>query len=358
MQHGSTWVGLDAHKETITGAAITGDGEIRNLGTFPNHPEQLTKRVDQWGDRETMRVCYEAGPCGYGIARQLERMGIACMVVAPALIPRRPGDRIKNDRRDAVQLAELLRGDLLTAVPVPSREREGLRALSRAREQAVRDQHRQRQRLLKFLTQHGVREPSGTRWTQRWWRWLEAVTVPEATAHLVLDDARQAVRAAEQRVARLTEALLTASQHERTAQTMANLQGLHGIGAVSAAGIIAEAGELTRFTSAPAFMAYTGVVPREHSSGARQSRGSITRTGNAHLRFLLVEAAWQYTRPRNETPPPTTPVERIAQRARVRLHRLFWKLVNRGKPRQVAIIAVARELAGFIWAVGQVDQPA
>ena len=355
MTHGSTWIGLDAHKETITAAAITADGEIRELGTFPNRPDQLAKRVPTWGAREELKVCYEAGPCGYGIARQLEKMEIACAVVAPALIPRRAGDRIKNDRRDARQLAHLLSSGLLTAVPVPSRELEGLRALSRAREQAVRDQHRQRQRLLKLLTQQGVTEVSGSRWTQRWWRWLDAVTVEEASAQLVLGDDREAVRAAEERVKRLTDALTTAAHQGSTAKTITNLQALHGIGAVSAAGISAEAGELTRFDSAPAFMAYTGVVPREHSSGGRQSRGSITRTGNSHVRFLLVESAWHYTRPYKELPDPTTPAEEIAQQARVRLHKLYWKLVNRGKPRQVAIIAVARGLAGFIWAVGQLD---
>lgn len=356
MEHGSMWIGLDAHKATITGAAITAAGEIRELGTFPNRPEQIARRVGEWGDPARVMVCYEAGPCGYGIARQLERMGVACAVVAPALIPRRPGDRIKNDRRDAVQLAQLLRSGLLTAVPVPSRELEGLRALSRTREQAVRDQHRQRQRLLKLLTQQGVTEPSGSRWTQRWWRWLDALTVEEATAQLVLSDDRDAVRAAEARVHRLTEALTTASQVGSMVTTITNLQTLHGIGAVSSAGIVAESGDLRRFDSAPAFMAYTGVVPREHSSGGRESRGSITRTGNSHVRFLLVEAAWHYTRPCNDLPTPTTPAEEIAQRARIRLHKLYWRLVNRGKPRQVAIIAVARELAGFLWAIGQLDR--
>lgn len=358
MADGSTWIGLDAHKETITAAAIAADGEIRELGTFPNRPEHLAKRVPSWGAREELRVCYEAGPCGYGIARQLEKMEIACVVVAPALIPRRPGDRIKNDRRDARQLAHLLSTGLLTAVPLPSREQEGFRALSRAREQAVHDQHRQRQRLLKLLTQQGVTEPAGSRWTQRWWRWLEGVTVPDATAQFVLEDDRQAVRSAEDRVKRLTATLTTASQESSMAQTMVNLQTLHGVGVVTAAGIVAESGDLTRFDSAPAYMAYNGTVPREHSSGGRQSRGSITRTGNAHLRFLLVEAAWHYTRPLKKMPDPTTPAEEIAHKARVRLHSLYWRLVNRGKPRQVAIIAVARALAGFIWAIGQLERSA
>lgn len=360
MTHGSTWIGLDAHKETITAAAILADGEIRELGTFPNRPEQIAKRVPSWGAREELRVCYEAGPCGYGIARQLEKMEIACAVIAPALMPRRPGDRIKNDRRDAVQLAHLLSSGLLTAVPLPSRELEGFRALSRAREQAVRDQHRQRQRLLKLLTQQGVIEQSGSRWTQRWWRWLEEVTVPEATAQLVLEDDRQAVRAAEERVQRLTATLATASEKISMAKTVSNLQVLHGVGMVIAAGIVAESGDLTRFASAPAYMAYNGTVPREHSSGGRQSRGAITRTGNAHLRFLLVEAAWHYARPYKEQdlPKPTTPAEEIAYQARIRLHKHYWRLVNRGKPRQVAIIAVARELAGFIWAIGQLERSA
>lgn len=358
MNDDSITIGLDVHVKTITAAAITADGEIRELGTFANTPAEIAKRVGRWGAPKQLAVCYEAGPCGYTIARQLERLGVACAVVAPALIPRRAGDRIKTDRRDALQLARLLRSGLLTAVAVPSPEQEALRALSRARQRASHDQHRVRQQLLKYLMQQGCIEPPGCRWTQRWWRWADGVTLSQPAAQVVLDDQRETVRAAQDRVQRLTAAVAEAADSETVAEAIANLRRRHGIGLLTAVGVVAEAGDLIRFPTAPAFMAYSGIVPREHSSGSRQSRGSITKAGNSHLRFLLVEAAWHYTRKMRPVSPPTDPVGEIAQRARTRLHDHYWRLVSKGKPPQVAIVAIARELAGYIWAVGQVPTDA
>lgn len=355
MADGSTFIGLDVHAATITGAAVTPDGELRRLGSFPNRPETIALRVAQWGDPAQLSVAYEAGPCGYVLARQLEQLGVACQVVAPALIPKRPGDRVKTDRRDAEMLAVGLAKGLLTAVPIPSPAQEALRSLSRARQTAVQDRHRVRQRLVKFLRIQGIVEPAGKRWTAKWGRWLATQTCAEAAAQIVLDELRDQCADAQQRVERLTERLLSVATSQEQTEQIARLQQLYGVGPITAIGIVAEAGDVRRFHSAPAFMAYTGLVPAEHSSGSRQQRGGITRTGNAHLRFLLVEAAWHYPRHRPTTEAdPSDAVEQIAGRARRRLPAKYHRLTARNKSAAEAVTAIARELAGFVWAVGQV----
>jgi transposase len=357
MTDGTTFIGLDVHLATITGAAVTSDGELKRLGTFPNTPEAIAARVGRWGEPASLSVAYEAGPCGYVLARQLRGVGIACQVVAPALIPKRPGDRVKTDRRDAEQLALALAKDLLTAVPIPSPADEALRALSRLREQASHDLHRQRQRLVKFGHLQGWAEPAGKRWTQRWWRWLATQQPAEPVAEVVLKQLRAEVEHAEQRLAQVTEQLETAAAQSRHAVLIQRLQRFHGIGLVTAVGIVAECGDLRRFVSAPALMAYTGLVPSEHSSGSRVQRGGITRTGNSHLRFLLVEAAWQYARSvPKPMPEPVDALERITQHARTRLHERYVQLVFKGKPKQLAIIAIARELTGYLWGAAQLPQ--
>jgi transposase len=357
MTNGSIFIGLDVHLATITGAAITPDGELQRLGTFPNTAEAIAARVERWGVPAQLSVAYEAGPCGYGLARQLSELGIACQVVAPSLIPKRPGDRVKTDRRDAEQLALALSKALLTAVPVPTPADEALRALSRLREQSSHDLHRQRQRLVKFLHVQGMAEPAGNRWTKRWNAWLAAQELPQPVAQVVLEQLRAEVAHAEQRLVTVTDQLHTAAGQAPQAELIARLQHFHGIGLVTAVGVVVECGDLRRFASAPALMAYTGLVPSEQSSGRRQQRGGITRTGNSHLRFLLVEAAWQYARAVPTTmPEPRDELERITQHARTRLHQRYVRLVLKGKPRQVAIIAIARELTGYLWAAAQLPQ--
>jgi transposase len=354
MTDGTTYVGLDVHVATIALAVVRDGGEPQDLGVIPNTPTALAKRLRKLGAPATLRVCYEAGPCGYGIARQLAERGIACTVVVPSLIPVRPGDRVKTDRRDAAKLARLLRSGDLTAVAVPTPEQEALRDLSRARETATRDLHRVRQRLVKFLAQHRIAEPAGHRWTRAWWAWAGALTLPLAPAQVVLEDLRSAIAAAQARLDRLTAAVAAAAAASPQAPVIAALQTLHGIGLITAVGIVAEVGDLTRFARPPQLMAYAGLVPSEHSSGGRRQRGGITKTGNGHLRYLRVEAAWHYARPlRVRETMPATAVEAIAHQARARLHRRYFRLLSRGKARQVAAVAVARELLGFVWAVAQ-----
>lgn len=353
----TTFIGLDVHLASITGAAITPDGELKRLGTFPNTPAAIVARVDRWGERAALAIAYEAGPCGYGLARQLTNLGIACQVVAPALIPKRPGDRVKTDRRDAEQLALGLAKDLLTAIRVPSEADEALRALSRLREQTSHDLHRQRQRLVKFLHLQGWVEPAGKRWTQRWGRWLDTQQPAEPLARLVLAQLRAEVAHAAERLGQVTQQLETAAAQSPHAALIQRLQRFHGIGLVTAVGIVAECGDLRRFTTAPALMAYTGLVPSEHSSGSRQVRGGITRTGNSHLRFLLVEAAWQYARTKPKPlSEPVDDLDAITQHARSRLHQRYWHLLAAGKSKQVAITAIARELTGHLWAAAHLPK--
>jgi transposase len=357
MSHATTFIGLDVHKATITAAAVTPDGELKRLGTFPNTPAAMANAAAGWGEATELSVVYEAGPCGYPLARQLQQWGIACQVIAPSLLPRRPGDRVKTDRRDAEQLAIALAKDLVTAVPVPSDADEALRALSRRREQVSHDLHRDRQRLVKFLQLQGQLEPPPSRWTKRWWSWLATQQLEQPTAQVVLVDLIEQVQHSQHRLQQVTAQLETAAQHSAHAWLMTRLQRFHGIGLVTAVGIVSECGDLRRFDSAPAFMAYTGLVPSEHSSGGRQQRGGITRTGNSHLRFLLGEAAWHYTRKPKSTTPPADELEVITQHARTRLAERYGRLVFRGKSKHVALIAIARELAGYLWGAAQLSQP-
>lgn len=359
MADGSTFIGLDVHAATITAAAVLPGGELKWLGTFANSPAVIAERVALWGDPTQLSVAYEAGPCGYVLARQLAQLGVACQVVAPALIPRKPGDRVKTDRRDAEMLAVALAKALLTAVPIPTPAQEALRALSRAREAAVRDLHRVRQRLVKFLRIQGIAEPAGKRWTVKWTDWLTTVICAEPAAGVVLAELRDQIESAQQRLDRLTAHLLTQAAASPQAAQIERLQAFYGVGPITAIGVVAEVGDLRRFTSAPAFMASTGLVPSEHSSGARTRRGSITHTGNTHLRFLLVEAAWHSSRHRPKPPVgPRTELEALVTKARLRLHDRYTRLIFRGKPPTQAVVAVARELAGFLWAAGHLPDAA
>lgn len=370
MQTSIRYLGLDVHAETIAAALAEAAGPVRPLGIIRNTPEAVRKLLTKLGPRETLRVCYEAGPTGYALYWQLTAWGIDCTVIAPSLIPRRAGDRVKTDRRDALHLARCFRAGELTAVWVPDAATEALRDLLRARETAKQDQLRARHRIGKFLLRHGRHRPSEMRaWTRGHGEWLGQQRFALPTLQVVYDEYRAAVQWHADRIARLEvaigEALPTLAAPQQT--LVAALTALRGVQVITAATVVSELGTLRRFASARQLMGYTGLVPREHSSGGGIHRGGITKTGNAHLRRVLVEAAWAYRhravsargalRARQRVLP--APIVALALKAEQRLCPRYQRLLARGKPPLVTATLVARELAGFIWAIGAaVEGPA
>ena len=360
MEDVITFVGLDVHKETIAVAvADGGGGAARSVGTVPNLPEPVAKLVRRLGSASGLRVCYEAGPCGYTLQRQFRRLGVDCVVVAPSLVPIRPGDRVKTDRRDAIKLAGLLRSGQLTPVWAPDEEHEALRDLVRAREDASQDLLRTRHRLSKFLLRLGVRPAAGVRpWTVKHRLWLEGAQLPHASQQIVFREYLLALDQQKERMSRLDAELAQAASTSVHAALIAALQALRGVGLVTAATLVAELGDLRRFRPPRELMAYAGLVPSEHSSGSSQWRGRITKTGNAHVRRVAVEAAWHYRHApgvfgtlRKRQAGQSETVKAISWKAQSRLHRRYRRMVGRGKLKQQVIVAVARELLGFVWAI-------
>ena len=356
------FIGLDVHAETIAVAVADSGGEVRSLGVIPNRAESIRKLVKHVGPAESLRVCYEAGPTGYVIYWQLTGLGVRCEVVAPTLIPTKAGDRVKTDRRDAEKLARSHRAGDLTAVWVPDAAHEALRDLVRAREAAKKDQLRARHRLGKFLLRHGRRPPMPMgAWTHRHLAWITQVQFAQPAQEATLLDYRHEVDHAADRLVRLERAIddaVTTAPAQMRAVIDA-LQALRGIALVSAVTIVAEVGELSRFPRAPQLMGYGGLGAREDSSGARTRRGGITKTGNAHLRRIAIEAAWNYRhRPfvgaglRKRQAHLSEEVKAIGWKAQHRLHARYRKLIGRGKCQQQVVTAVGRELLGFIWAIG------
>jgi transposase len=356
------YVGCDVHQNSITVAvAHAGRGAGQVVATIRNEPGAIRALLRRLGPAERLEVAYEAGPCGYAFYRQLQAMGIQCQVIAPSLIPRRPGRAVKTDRRDAVALAELLRGGYLVAVHAPTEEEEALRELSRARGAARQEVTRLRHRISKLLTRQGVRYTAGkTAWTQRYRSWLARVRLASPPTQLVLEELRAALSEAEARLARLEQALIEATLAGAQVEVARAYAALRGVGLVTACTLVAELGDLTRFRSPRELMAYLGLTPREHSSGEQRQHGGITGAGNARARHVLVEAAWQYRfRPytsqalaaRQALTQPE--VVAIATRAQHRLGGRFRTLSGRGKPQPKVVVAVARELVGFLWAIGQ-----
>jgi transposase len=362
MTERTTFVGLDVHKETIAVAMAPHGGEpAQSLGTIRNEPPAVAALIRKLTAHGPIEVCYEAGPCGYGLYRQLTALGVPCLVVAPSLIPTRVGDKVKTDRRDALKLARLLRSGELTPVWVPDESHEALRDVSRAREDARDDQHRARQRLSKFLLRLGIRPPVGVRaWTKRHHAWLDGLRLVQVGQQVVLDEVRRSLAEATARLERLTTALATVAATSPQAPLIGALQSLRGVGLVTAVTVVAEVGDIGRFRSPRELMAYTGVVPREHSSGGSRRRGGITKTGNSHLRHVVVEAAWHYRHPPQVGPVlakrqqgQSETVVAQAWRAQERLHRRYRRLLARGKSSGQAVVAVARELLGFLWGIGR-----
>lgn len=361
---GMRYVGMDVHAETIAIAVVDEDGTERDLGTVANRPEAIRRCMKKLGRPEALRCCYEAGPTGYVLYWQLTQMGIECTVVAPTLIPTKAGDRVKTDRRDARKLARYLRSGDLTAVWVPDEAHEALRDLVRARQAAKIDEKRARNRLQKFLLRHGQRPPRGVRaWSARHRAWLEGLKLGQATLQVVLEEYLHEVLHGEQRVDRLETAIDQAVEAapQQIQAVVKSLQALRGVRKVTAIGVVAEIGQFSRFTHPRQLMGYSGAVPSEFSTGGpgKHCRGPITKAGNAHLRRLLGEAAWCYRfRPavryplkkRQENLPPE--VTEISWKAQVRLCNRYQRMVARGKTKQKVVVAIARELLAFMWAIG------
>lgn len=361
MKDCSKYVGLDVHKETIAvSVAEGGGGEVRYLGEIANTPEAIGKLVLQLRKNgATLSFCYEAGPCGYGLHRQLTDLGWDCQVVAPSLIPKKAGDRVKTDRRDSMSLARLHRAGELTAVCVPDGEQEALRDLTRAREDMKHLQRQAKQRLLAFLLRHGRRYDGKSHWTQAHYRWLETVKFAQPAQQIVLQEYIDTVLACGKRVASLEEQMEHTARACRAWPAIEALMALRGVSLLAATIIVAEIGDLKRFANAPQLMAYLGLVPSEHSSGGSTRRGGITKTGNSHVRRVLVEAAWTYRHAARKTAVVQRRAERapevvqdIAWSAQKRLCQRYRALEAKGKLKVQVCTAVARELAGFVWAIG------
>jgi transposase len=363
MREKLRFLGLDVHAETITVAVAEGNGEVRSLGTIANREDSIRKFIKKLGSPEQLRACYEAGPTGYVLYWQLTQLGVECAVVAPSLVPTKPGDRVKTDRRDALKLAHCHRNGDLTAVWVPDEASEALRDLVRQREAAKQDQLRARHRLTKLLLRTGQRPPLGLKaWTERYWRWLAQVHYTQPAQEITLRDCLNEVEHMSARVKRLEEAILEVVKLAPQAmqELVRGLQALRGIAHISAVTIASELGNISsRFQRARNLMGYSGAFPGEDSSGNRIRRGGITKAGNAHLRRIVVESAWCYRhlprvgarlRKRQEGVPPE--ITEIAWKAQNRLHKRYVKLIMAGKDKKKVMTAVARELLGFIWAIG------
>lgn len=360
------YVGLDVHKETIAVALCDLEGRATSLGTIPNNSDAVARLMRRLREKATLKVCYEAGVCGYVLYRQLVGMGIDCIVVAPSLIPHKSGDRVKTDRRDALKLARYLRAGELSAVWVPDEAHEALRDLVRLREDAKADQKRAKNRLSKFLLRNGISPPDKMKaWSRPHREWLDTLYLEEQPAQqLVLRESIAEVQHQTERVARLDAAMSQqrAALPEAMAQVVAGLECLFGVDELTAVTVVAETGDLGRFAKASQLFSYGGVVPREHSSGGpdKSRRGGITKTGNAHLRRVLVESAWHYRHPpraagavRKRRTGKDPVVIEIAKKAHRRLHDKYVQLLAAGKPAPRAAVAVSRELLGFMWAIAR-----
>ncbi len=353
-------VGLDVHKDSIDVALAPEDSkEIRHHGTIGGDLASLDRVLRKLlSDESELRIAYEAGPCGFEIYRYCKKKKIDCMVVAPSRIAKQPGDRVKTDRRDAAMLARLLRAGELRGIYVPTEEDEAIRDMTRARESAMIAFGRDRKELLSFLLRNGVVYTGKTHWKKEHLNWLAKISLPLTAQRVVFQELLHQIQESNLRVERLTQQIEQQVETWRWKPVVLALQALRGVRLVVSAGIVAELGDMSRFPHPRALMSYLGLVTSEYSSGPHRRQGAITKTGNVHVRRLLIEAAWQYIhgprvseiiRKRQQDLPQ--PVIDIAWKAQLRLCRKYRRMVLRGKNNKVAAVAVARELAAFMWAI-------
>jgi transposase len=357
------FIGLDVHADTIAVAVAEQNGEVRSLGLIPNRFESIGKLVHKLGEVKHLRVCYEAGPTGYVVYWQLTALGVACQVVAPTLIPTKAGDRVKTDRRDAEKLARCYRAGDLTPVWVPDAAHEALRDLVRAREDAKQDQQRARQRLGKFLLRHGWRPPEDVKknWTKKHMDWVKRqVRFEQPALQAAFLDYVHEVEHAADRLERLEKpsTMRLPLRPQTSKKVVAALQALRGIAKIAAVSIVAELGSLSRFDNPRQLMAYSGLVSSVYSSGNRVQRGAITKTGNAHLRHVMVEAAWAYQHKAwiggwlaKRQQGLEEEIKATAWKAQWRLCTRYKKLAARGKNKPQIVTAIGRELLRFVWAI-------
>jgi len=361
MDHDTTFVGLDAHKNSIVACALFPGSDEPRRWELLNRPRPVQRMVRRLMEETNGKVsfCYEAGPSGYALQRQIRKQGAACNIVAPSLIPRKPGERVKTDRRDAFKLAEYDKGGLLTYVHPPDPGQEAVRDLCRCREVTMQDAQRCRHRITKLLLRRGLHFEDGKRpWTQKHRQWLHSVSFDQEEDQLMFCSYLLALEQTEERQWGLEQHLERIASSEPYQEVVAWLCCLRGIATLSALTLAVELHDFWRFPSPAQLASFVGLVPGEYSSGSKRRQGAITKNGNAHVRRVLVEAAQHYRhvpgmsrgmRERRAGQPPW--VVALADRAQSRLHRRYVRLQAAGKPHNIAVVAVARELIGFVWQI-------
>lgn len=359
MSTSTTFIGLDAHKETIVAAILyprRKDAEIVELANTEQSLRRFVRSLRQQS-RSQLRACYEAGPLGFGLMRQLEKLGVETSVIAPSKIPAKPGDRVKTDRRDAKKLADLFRAGLLTEVHPPSEEDEAVRDLCRARQQAKESETAAKHRLNKFLTRRNKSYDGKSRWTLAFWQWLDELIFDHEADRFTFDHYVAVLKHLAEQIKALDTKIEALSKTEPYETPVAKLRCFRGIDTTSAMVLVTELHGFERFESAPQLMAFVGLTPSEYSSAGKRQQGSITKTGNAHVRRILVEVAWNYrhvprvgTKLRQRRAQQSPRTIETADKAMRRLYARWRKMDERRKPSQKTVVAVARELMGFVWA--------
>lgn len=361
MDNYTTVVGLDVHKESIVAAVLPyGHNDVTEKISIENHPKAIEKFVNRISRQGPAEFVYEAGPCGYQVQRQIAELGQRCVMIAPSLTPVRPGERVKTDKRDAVKLARFYRSGELTEIHIPTREEEAARDLPRAREDALKDRLRARHRLSKFLLRQGRVYRETKTWGMAHKAWLKAQRFEWAALQQTFEANIRAHDEAQARLETLEQQINDLAEQPAYRTAVSYLRTLKGIDTLGALTLVVEAQDFRRFRKAGEFMCYTGLVGSEFSSGEKVRRGSITKAGNAHIRRVLVEAAWSQRYPdvvseglaeRRKGCPKE--ILQIAKKAQTRLHRKYLRMIGKNKLHQVTVVAVARELAGFVWSIGQ-----